>query len=326
MSPINACRDTKSSPSVSPARMVPSSNPSKHTTLEGTPRNGTEDVAVIAPVRNGWRPGALEICSSNCSTKCSNVTVSAAMSIPRASVTYPRKVLMASSASSSSPLLLTANAKRVSCTASAHSITGNSVVVLAKISSDDIADTMAERRPTDSRSAASRSGNGTAPPKSISGSASGKRAPTRARCNPATQVWADASDSTPKRLRCPEDAPQRIRVRSIRRYHDATSSAEAPNCCITNGDVATVMMSVMLNRPVTTVSKLFSNDAPSSTCRKPRSATMNGNGFPATLRLNAASSNGDAASTSAQITTTSCGSRSLMSWNACRIASRAIST
>ena len=175
---------------------------------------------------------------------------------------------------------------------------------------------MADKRPTDSRSAASKSGSGTAPPKSISGSASGNNAPTRARCSPAIHVCAFSSDCTPLRLRWSAVEPQRIRVRSIRRYQEDTSSSDAPNFCITSGDVATVMMSAILKRPITTVSRLSSSDAPSSTWRKPRSATMNGRGLPPTSRPNAASSNGEAASTSAQITTTSCGSRSGMSWNA----------
>ena len=56
-SPMRRWRSMRSSPSPSLDDKDSSSNPTTQTTRKGTPRNGIIEVAVIAPVRNGWRPG-----------------------------------------------------------------------------------------------------------------------------------------------------------------------------------------------------------------------------------------------------------------------------
>ena len=73
-SPMRRCRSMRSSPSPSLDDNDSSSNPTTQTTLNGTPRNGIIEVAVIAPVRNGWRPGTWLIMSLSWLAKSPNGT------------------------------------------------------------------------------------------------------------------------------------------------------------------------------------------------------------------------------------------------------------
>ena len=104
-SPMSDCLDSRSSPSMSPVPNTPSSSPTRHTTRNGTERSGIMDVAVMAPVRRGWRPGAAVSSSVTSEPMCAKSTGTSTDTAPLADGIDDdeRNLCTACSASSISP-------------------------------------------------------------------------------------------------------------------------------------------------------------------------------------------------------------------------------